>query len=106
MGLRCARVLALGQLEEICDRRDWIFAMDEHRKVQRHRVLKAATISINSAGGFDCTVRNLSSAGACLDVASPLGIPDDFELVVGDDHIQYPCHVVWRSDKRIGIAFK
>jgi hypothetical protein len=79
--------------------------MDEHRKVQRHRVLKTATISINRTGSIDCTIRNLSSAGANLDVASPLGIPDDFVLVTGDDLIQHPCHVIWRSDKRIGVAF-
>ena len=106
LGLRRARVLALGRLEESSDRKDWIFAMNEHRKIQRQRVMKAGTISINRTGGIDCTVRNLSSAGACLDVASPLGIPDNFELVVDDDHIQFPCHVVWRSEKRIGIAFK
>jgi PilZ domain-containing protein len=79
--------------------------MSEHRKIARRRVLKAGTISINRAGGIDCTVRNLSDAGACLDVASPLGIPDDFDLVIGDDHSHHPCHVIWRSDKRIGISF-
>jgi hypothetical protein len=82
-----------------------VLTMTEHRKTQRRRVLKAGTISINRTAGIDCTVRNLSNAGACLDVASPLGIPDDFELVIGEDHSQQPCHVVWRSDKRIGIAF-
>jgi hypothetical protein len=79
--------------------------MTEHRKVQRHRVLKAGTISINRTGGIDCTVRNLSDAGACLDVVSPLGIPDDFDLVIGEEHGEHPCHVIWRTDKRIGIAF-
>jgi len=79
--------------------------MTEHRKIARRRVLKAGTISINRAGGIDCTVRNLSDAGACLDVASPLGIPDDFDLVIGEDHSHHPCHVIWRSDKRIGISF-
>lgn len=80
--------------------------MNEHRKAQRRRVLKAGTISINRAAAINCTVRNQSSAGACLDVASPLGIPDDFELVTGEDHTAHPCHVVWRSEKRIGVAYR
>ncbi len=80
--------------------------MTENRKSQRRRVLKAGTISINRTGGIDCTVRNLSDVGACLDVASPFGIPDDFELVIGEDDSQHACHVVWRSEKRIGIAFR
>ena len=84
----------------------WIFAMSEHRKVQRHRVLKAGTISVNRTGGIDCTIRNLSDEKACLDVASPLGIPEDFLLMAADGQIQHPCHVIWRAKKRIGVAFK
>ena len=38
-------------------------------------------------------------------MASPMGIPDDFTLVIGNDHIQHACHVAWRKDKRIGVAF-
>ena len=57
--------------------------MDEHRKVQRHRVLKTGTISINHTGSIDCTVRNLSSAGASLEISSQFGILDDFVLVTG-----------------------
>lgn len=80
--------------------------MNEHRKIQRRRVLKPASISINRTGGIDCTVRNLSETGACLDVVSPLGIPDDFDLVIGEDHNHHLCHVIWRSEKRIGISFR
>ena len=80
--------------------------MNEHRKVLRHRVLKAGTISIKRAGTIGCMVRNISGAGACFDVASPLGIPEDFILVTGDEQIQHSCHVIWRAGKRIGVAFK
>jgi hypothetical protein len=44
--------------------------MEERRKVLRHRTLKAGVISFNRAGIIDCRVRNLSPAGACLEVAS------------------------------------
>ena len=80
--------------------------MEERRKVQRHRVLKAGSIGFNRAAGIDCRVRNLSPAGACLDVASQIGIPDDFVLVVESDHLKQPCHVIWRSGSRMGVEFR
>ena len=80
--------------------------MDEKRKAARHRTLKAGSISFNRAGGIDCRVRNLSSAGALLEVASQLGIPDDFVLVVEIDHLKQPCHVIWRTATRMGVEFR
>jgi PilZ domain len=79
--------------------------MVERRKIQRHRVLKPGTISFNRGGGIDCTVRNLSPSGASLDVASLVGIPDEFILIIGGDHDQHPCRVIWRKEKRIGVIF-
>jgi hypothetical protein len=79
--------------------------MDEKRKVQRHRTLKAGHIAFNRAGTIDCRVRNLSPAGACLEVASQLGIPDQFVLVVEVDHLLQPCHVILRTATRMGVAF-
>ncbi len=80
--------------------------MDERRKSPRQRMFKAGTIAFNRAGGISCTIRNLSANGACLEVASPLGIPDDFILVIESDHSQRACHVAWKAEKRIGVAFK
>ena len=79
--------------------------MDERRKIQRHRTLKAGTINFNRAAGVDCRVRNLSEVGACLEVASQVGIPDAFVLVVEHDHMKTPCHVIWRTATRLGVAF-
>jgi hypothetical protein len=79
--------------------------MDERRKVQRHRTLKAGTIALHGDSGFDCRVRNLSPAGACLEVASQVGIPDDFVLMVEVDHFKSPCHVIWRTATRLGVEF-
>jgi hypothetical protein len=78
-------------------------AMDEKRTAPRHRVLKAGTIEFGG-GAIDCTIRNMS-IGAALDVSSPIGIPDQFTLVLPADGQHIACHVVWRKQKRIGIAF-
>ena len=80
--------------------------MDERRKLQRHRTLKAGSISFNRAAGIDCRVRNLSPAGACLEVTSQLGIPDEFTLVVEHDHLHQKCHVIWRTATRLGVEFR
>ncbi len=77
----------------------------ERRRVVRRRILKSGTIAFNRAGGISCSVRNISNAGACLEIESPFGIPDEFALVIDGDHIQHPCHVAWRRDKRMGVAF-
>ena len=53
--------------------------MIEKRNVARHRVLKGRE--------------------------RPVGIPEHFSLVLPADGLRMSCHVVWRKEKRIGIAF-
>jgi hypothetical protein len=50
-------------------------------------------------------VRDLSETGACLLVASPIGIPDTFELVFTDGAVK-ACKVEWRKADRIGVSFR
>ncbi len=78
--------------------------MNEHRAAPRHRVLKAGTIEF-SGEALPCTVRNLSATGARIEVNSPLWFPDRFVLALASEGWRKPCHVVWRQDRRIGIAF-
>lgn len=78
--------------------------MDEHRAAPRHRTLKGATIEFGG-GAIDCTVKNISELGAALDVVTPLFIPDRFTLYIPTDHFKRHCHIVWRQEHRIGVAF-
>ena len=80
--------------------------MDERRRVPRHRTFKFGSIRLNRASGIDCRIRNLSPAGACLEVASQAGIPDEFVLMNKSDHRQQPCHVIWRTFTRVGVEFR
>jgi hypothetical protein len=77
----------------------------EKRTTSRQRVLKAATIEFGG-GAIDCTVRNWSASGAALEVISPVGIPGHFTLFVQADGRHWPCRVVWRKEKRIGVVFE
>ena len=76
----------------------------EKRALYRQRVLKTGTIEFGGSA-IDCTVRNLSAFGAALDVASPVGIPERFTLVVPADEVRKPCRVVWRKERRICVSF-
>ncbi len=78
--------------------------MENHRTAPRKRVLKAGEIEFGG-GAIDCTVRNLSETGAAVSVASPVGIPAEFNLVIVSDHVNRRCRVVWRKENRIGIRF-
>jgi hypothetical protein len=80
-------------------------AMDEGRRAPRHRVLKAGTITFGGGAGISCTIRNLSDTGAALEVISPIGIPQEFVLVVDADNSTRQCRVVWRKERRIGVTF-
>jgi hypothetical protein len=78
--------------------------MSETRIAPRKRVFKAGTIEFGG-GAIDCTVKNLSETGAALEVVTPLFIPDRFTLFVPSAQSKRPCHIVWRKERRIGIAF-
>ena len=78
----------------------------ERRRQARLRTLKAARILLNHHHSvIDCTVRNLSANGACLNVASTLGIPERFDVMFDADHSVRPCRMVWHKEKQLGVEF-
>jgi len=79
---------------------------EDRRTAPRMRTLKAGTILFNRAGGIDCCVRNLSPKGALLEVASQVGIPAEFVLLIERDRFRQPCQVIWRNATRLGVEFR
>jgi hypothetical protein len=79
--------------------------MVETRIATRVRVSKAATIEFLGGGPSSCVVRNLSVTGAAIELSDLSGIPDSFLLVMPDDGLRLSCHVVWRTDYRVGVTF-
>ena len=80
--------------------------MDDQRDMTLRRVLKPAKIAFGRAGIIDCTVRNISESGACLQVASPLGIPETFNLLLDAGQTTRSCHILWRKEHQIGVEFR
>ncbi len=78
----------------------------ENRQTQRRTTLKGGRIVFNAGRStIDCKVRNLSPRGAKLQVASVVGIPDTFDLVL-DGTSRQPCRVAWRTLKELGVEFR
>jgi PilZ domain len=78
--------------------------MEERRGTPRQRVFKAGSIEFDGSD-IDCTIRNISPAGAALDVASPVGIPHELTLNVLTRKMRQHCYIIWRKERRIGVAF-
>ncbi|HEV2956383.1 MAG TPA: diguanylate cyclase [Xanthobacteraceae bacterium] len=80
--------------------------MDERRASHRARMWRGGKILFNSGRSvLDCTVRDLSPGGACLQVESLVGVPPAFELLIDREHAPRPCRLVWQSDHRAGVQF-
>ena len=80
--------------------------MEERRKSTRQRTYKAGELTFaGRSAAIDCVVKNISEGGAGLDVASPIGIPDEFDLMLTGDHTVHRCKVIWRKAKKIGVQF-
>jgi hypothetical protein len=77
--------------------------MENKRAATRHRMLKVGTIKVGT-DAVNCMVRNMSNNGAALDVINPESIPEHFTLVLQGDENPISCHVVWRTEKRIGVT--
>ncbi|MGA2289351.1 PilZ domain-containing protein [Bradyrhizobium sp.] len=77
----------------------------DKRAATRQRVLKRGTLTFDGGGGIDCVVRSISSNGARLDIASPVGLPKSFTLVIETDKFIRRCRAVWKNEKQIRVAF-
>jgi hypothetical protein len=47
----------------------------------------------------------MSANGAAIDLDSPVTLPQSFTLAIARDNFVRNCRTVWRSDRRIGLAF-
>jgi PilZ domain len=78
--------------------------VQENRTNLRKRVLKTAQMVLSDkAPKLDCTVRNISDTGACLQVSTTYGLPASFDIVI--EGTRRSCRAVWRTDNKIGVTF-
>ena len=78
----------------------------DRRSVARRRVLKGGIVAFNERHAtLSCTVRDLSEAGARLQLDAAPNVPDRFELIVELDGMEAPCEVIWRKHPEMGVRF-
>jgi PilZ domain len=53
---------------------------------------------------INCLISNIMISGATLDITNPRDIPDRFNLAFKDG-TRISCHVIWRREEQIGVAF-
>ena len=79
--------------------------MEEKRKYPRTEINEPAYVS-SRGSVMSCVVRNISPAGAAIDVDNPAFVPKHFRLVMAKDpSIVHECRVAWIQKKRIGLTF-
>ena len=61
---------------------------------------------LTSGGVIDCVLRNRSANGARLKVASVIGIPDRFKLIIEPAGERRLVRVAWRKEAEVGVAFE
>lgn len=76
----------------------------ERRAILREPVLMSGAIEF-AGRTTNCLIRIISISGAALDVTNPHDIPERFNLVFRSDGTHIPCHVIWRQEDRVGVAF-
>jgi len=55
---------------------------------------------------IDCIVRRITDVGAEIELESGRGVPERFQLLIAHEAAARPCHVSWRSEKLVGVAFE
>jgi|SRR6185503_14213105 len=82
--------------------------MQERRAIVRTRVNRNAEIVLGGhmAEKVQCTLRDLTNAGACIALACPYAMPDTFELTLDHGRSLRPCRVRWRAHDRLGVSFE
>jgi hypothetical protein len=79
--------------------------MLEKRKHTRLRTETSGALIWNSGQkSIDCRIVNVSDTGACLRVATTMGIPDVVYLTM-DEGTMRRCRAAWRSAHRLGVSY-
>jgi hypothetical protein len=77
----------------------------EKRNSVRRPTQEAARIVIKGSRVLDCRLVNLSETGACIRVASVVGIPEEFDLEMNEEPTLRKCQFKWALDGCVGVRF-
>ncbi len=69
------------------------------------KVLKHCKILLTDWMSLDCTVRDISPAGARLEFESPVALPGEFRLRLVSADLTIPAVCVWQRKLEAGVRF-
>jgi hypothetical protein len=79
---------------------------NELRKSYRRRLTIGAKISdFEGRMICGCHTRDVSDAGARLELATPDQVPNEFILTLENGARRPRCKVIWRNQYQVGVAF-
>ncbi len=83
-----------------------ILGQRDTRRAVRRRVLLSGKIAYgDGVYSFNCTIRDISSAGARVAIPKTQSIPGSLFLIDIKNHIAYAACVVWHRPPLVGLAF-
>jgi len=79
--------------------------MQERRQATRRRTFLGGVLAFQGRyATLDCTIRNLSDAGARIAVDGSAILPDEFDLTVTRNDRAFRAKLVWRDASAAGLA--
>jgi hypothetical protein len=79
--------------------------MQERRRSSRSHVLKGAKIVLGTSSVIDCVVRNVTNAGARIQIANTVELPEGLGLSFDGGFSIRPCRIAWRTVTETGVEF-
>lgn len=75
------------------------------RHAHRKRTLKEARAILSDWTVIDCTIRDLSDAGARLVFGNAFELPQEFRLLTVSTNMIVPVRLLWQRGASVGVAF-
>ncbi len=81
--------------------------MNDKRSSPRLRsFLKGRVLFNGGQTSLECLIRDISSAGARVELSASITLPDRFDLYLPHRDTTCKVHVQWRRGSQIGLAFE
>lgn len=60
---------------------------------------------LDGGGVIDCVIRDISSGGVSIEVASHDKVPEKFILTIQGMPDKHRCRVTWRTGNKLGVEY-
>lgn len=80
--------------------------MEQRRTSTRSRTLLEGWVLLNNRSSrIECTVRDISDAGARLVFSEPVQVPQEFELQIPKKKLSSHARIMWSDGQTHGVRF-